>query len=253
MTPRVFLRFLLFVLSCLRPTWSFSVAALLPTKSSDLQVSALFANKVNKKNKSKKKPSTSGGFGGSSSSTNPKVREVTGFQGSGTKPLRMAANTFDKLRDDYGTESVSDVYVRSPKNDPTLFWFVGKVARCVKEDDLQGTAIPTPEEAAISQKRLILEYSKRELRPQNMGGPFAEGLELWLAPGDSELESVQNKVSFDKVEGSLTSLSDGFHVNDVGYNPEIYVGDEVQDGGLRVVRDDDGNPVKAVFEINEAV
>ena len=38
---------------------------------------------------------------------------------------------------------------------------------------------------------------------------------------------------------------------DVGYNPEIYVGDEVTDGGLRVKRDNDGNPVKDAFDINQ--
>jgi hypothetical protein len=147
---------------------------------------------------------------------------------------------------------VADVYVRSPLNDPSLFWFVGKVARCTVKDKLKGTCLPSEMEAVISQKRLILEYSKRELRPQNMAGPFEKGLELWLAPGNSEMDVVQNKVSLAKVEGSVSSLSDGFHVGDVGYNPEIYVGDEIQKGGLRVVRDENGHPVKPVFEINEA-
>jgi len=33
-------------------------------------------------------------------------------------------------------------------------------------------------QAALSQKRLIFEYSKRELRPQNLGGKYASALEL---------------------------------------------------------------------------
>jgi hypothetical protein len=54
--------------------------------------------------------------------------------------------------------------------------------------------VPTPQEAVTSQKRLILEYAKRELRPQNMGGPYYEkALELWLAPGNSEMDVVQTK------------------------------------------------------------
>eukprot|EP00547_Thalassionema_nitzschioides_P002655 CAMPEP_0194212358 /NCGR_PEP_ID=MMETSP0156-20130528/12144_1 /TAXON_ID=33649 /ORGANISM="Thalassionema nitzschioides, Strain L26-B" /LENGTH=251 /DNA_ID=CAMNT_0038940157 /DNA_START=9 /DNA_END=764 /DNA_ORIENTATION=+ len=208
------------------------------------------------KSKSKNSGGGGGGFSSGSSSSgakeknNGKVRSVSGYQGSGTKPLRVAANTFDELRKKYGVACCSDLYVRSPLNDKDLFWFVGKVARCSEEKDLTGSSIPTEQEAVISQKRLILEYAKRELRPQNMGGPFSEGLEIWLAPGDSEMDSVQNKISFTKVEGSVSSLSDGFQVSDVGYNPEIYVGEEIRDGGLRVVRDENGDPVKDTFEIN---
>jgi hypothetical protein len=151
--------------------------------------------------KPKKKPpqrSAGGGFGDSTSPADNKVRTVSGFTGSGTKPLRVTASTFDRLRKDFGVKACNDVYVKSPLNDPELFWFVGKVARCIDADKLQGSSIPTPEEAVLSQKRLILEYAKRELRPQNLGGPFSEGLELWLAPGDSELEAVQNKVWLDE-------------------------------------------------------
>ena len=43
-----------------------------------------------------------------------------------------------------------------------------------------------------------------------------------------------------------------FRVADVGFNPEIYVGDEVTKGGLRVTRDAQGRPTKPVFEINES-
>jgi hypothetical protein len=213
------------------------------------------------KPKSNKKKTTPASLGGTGFGTAPKasadvkVRAVSGFSGSGTKPLRQAANTFDELLKTQladGNSCVSDVYVRSPLNDKSLFWFVGKVARCTIVDNLKGTSLPTEHEAIISQKRLILEYAKRELRPQNMGGPFEKGLELWLAPGNSEMDVVQNKVSLVKVEGSLSSLAIGFHVGDVGYNPEIYVGDEIQKGGLRVVRDEEGRPIKPVFEVNEA-
>lgn len=44
---------------------------------------------------------------------------------------------------------------------------------------LTGTCYPTEEEAILSQKRLILEYAKNQLRPQNMGGPYSKKLELW--------------------------------------------------------------------------
>jgi len=213
--------------------------------------SALFA-------KSKPSKNAASGFGGVSTTTTKipdnKLRSMSGFQGAGTKPLRVAANTFDKLRQRYGIPACSDVYVRSRDNDPHTFWFVGKVARCTTTSDaLHGTSIPTPQEAVISQKRLILEYAKRELRPQNLGGTFSQSLDIWLAPGDSEMECVQNKIALEPVTGSAANLSPGFSVADVGYNPEIYLGDELSQGGLRLTRDIDGRPIKPVFDVKEAV
>eukprot|EP00542_Grammatophora_oceanica_P012974 CAMPEP_0194030566 /NCGR_PEP_ID=MMETSP0009_2-20130614/4001_1 /TAXON_ID=210454 /ORGANISM="Grammatophora oceanica, Strain CCMP 410" /LENGTH=249 /DNA_ID=CAMNT_0038670531 /DNA_START=18 /DNA_END=767 /DNA_ORIENTATION=+ len=219
--------------------------------SSEVFVTKLYAKKA------KRSSGTGGGGGGfgapKKASTKSKVRSVSGFTGSGTKPLRVAANTYDKLRTAYGKDACRDIYARSPANDPELFWFVGKVAWCNKEEDLEGASIPTPEEAVISQRRLILEYSKRQLRPTNLGGPFSEGLDVWLAPADSEMDVVQNKISLQKVKGSLKDLSEGFAVADVGYGPEIYVGEEISKGGLRVVRDENGDPVKGVFEVNESL
>jgi len=201
-----------------------------------------------------KQASGSGGFGSSSKSSitsSGKVRSVSGYTGSGTKPLRVAANTFDAIKKKYQKEATSDLYMRSPLNDEELFWFVGKIIRRIDLDDeeMKGASIPTEFEAVISQKRLIIEYAKNQLRPQNFGGPYAKNLEIWIAPGDSELDVVQNKISLKKVTGSTTDLSETFSVNDVGFNPEIYIGDERNDGGLRVKRDEHGEPIKAVFEI----
>mmetsp|Transcript_48506 Transcript_48506/g.56695 ORF Transcript_48506/g.56695 Transcript_48506/m.56695 type:complete len:258 (+) Transcript_48506:35-808(+) len=191
---------------------------------------------------------TGGGFGSVAPSRSSKARSVSGNAGSGAKPLRIAANTFDEISKKYGQPCVNDVYVRSPKNDKQLCWFVGKVAR--RLDETVGTSLPTVEEAILSQKRLILEYAK-QLRPQNLGGAFAKNLELWYGPGNSELEVVQNKVSLVGVKRATVDVSDSFSVADVGYNPEIYVGDEINGGGLRVKRDSEGNPLKPAFEINQ--
>ena len=139
-----------------------------------------------------------GGFGSSTNKnkSTKKLRKVGGYTGAGTKPLRVAANTFDKIYKQFGSDSINDVYVRSLKNDETQFWFVGKIAWQLElGKDTEGSSIPTPHEAVISQKRLILEYAK-SLRPQNLGGPFSNSLEVWIAPGDSELEVAQNKVRF---------------------------------------------------------
>jgi hypothetical protein len=220
-----------------------------------------FSLYVKKTSKSKGDSSGGGGagFGAPTSSKKTpslanqlqgKVRTVSGFSGSGTKPLRQAANTFDDIRKIHGKDACFDVYCKSPLDDPNRLWFVGKIA-------LVPNTGATPDQAVLSQKRIILEYAKRELRPQNLGLPkYAETLELWLAPGDSELECVQNKISLKKVEGSLTDLllldDKDFSLDHVGFNPEIYVGDEREQGGLRITRDANGNPMKPVFEVNQS-
>lgn len=234
----------------------------------------LHAKKPSKKSKSKSGggfgSNSSGGFGSAKkkSAAAPadpsKVRSVSGYTGSGTKVLAGAANNFDRIRKLFGRDATTDVYVRSPLNDESVFWFVGKVIRMIEKDTgsgttdddndddtmLAGAVHPTESEAILSQKRLILEYAKNQLRPQNMGGPYSKNLELWSAPGDSEMDVVQNKVTLVAVDGSSRDLREGFNVNDVGYNPEIYVGEEKEKGGLRVVRDGEGRPVKPVFEIS---
>ena len=123
-----------------------------------------------------------------------KVRTISkNSPGAGTKPLRTAANTFDKIYKQHGKPCAHDLYVRSPLNDASTFWFVGKIARQIDESQCSGTTVPTLQEAVLSHKRLILEYAQT-LRPQNLGGPFSKGLEVWTAPGNSELDVVQNKV-----------------------------------------------------------
>lgn len=199
--------------------------------------------------KKKSKSTNGGGFGSTitNNTNNKKARSISGkHTGAGTKALASAANTFDRIRKLYGKEGTTDVYVRSPKNDESVFWFVGKVVRMLdnesKNDDtmengmsaedndkeipqqqlLAGTVYPTISEAILSQKRLILEYAKCELRPQNMGLPqYAPHLELWMAPGDSEMDVARNHVTLVKIEGSSKDLREGFNVNDVGYNPEV--------------------------------
>lgn len=217
-----------------------------------------FSLRVKKAGKSKGATAGAGGSSGAGFGAPPskisnaknfqgKVRTISGFSGSGTKPLRQAANTFDAIREKHGTENCWDVYCKSPLDDPDRLWFVGKIA-------VVPNSAATPDQAVLAQKRIILEYAKRELRPQNLGLPkYADSLELWLAPGDSEMECVQNKVSLSKVKGSLADLSSDFSVSDVGYNPEIYVGDEREKGGLRITRDSNGDPINPIFEINASM
>ncbi len=221
------------------------------TDSSSTTITRLAAK--SKANASGASKSSGMGFGSStnkptskSQAMQGKVRSVSGFAGSGTKPLRQAANTFDAIREEHGVSACWDLYCKSPLDDPHRLWFIGKIA-------VRPQTSATPQQAVLAQKRIILEYAKRELRPQNLGLPkYADSLELWLAPGDSEMDCVQNKVSLEKVVGSLADLLPDFSVADVGYNPEIYVGDEREQGGLRITRDENGHPIKPVFEINQS-
>ena len=100
----------------------------------------------------------------------------------------------------------------------------------------------------MSQKRLILEYAKNQLRPQNMGEGIRAEPRALDAPRDLDMNVVQNKVDFARVAGLSRDLREGFHVKDVGFSLEIYMGDEKDE--LRVVRDGEGWPVKPVFNIN---
>lgn len=196
-----------------------------------------------------------------------KLRSISSTQGigAGSKPLRQAALAFDRIRKERGREACCDVYIRSPLNSPTTFWFVGKVAsesapihpKMEENDSSSPVVVNDPDHvfvaACLSQKRIIMEYSRLHLRPQNFGGRFASALELWLAPADSEMDVAQNKVTLTKVLGSASDLPESFSVATVGYNPEIYVGDEVKQGGLRVERDEEGQPSRPVFDVNQSV
>ena len=63
---------------------------------------------------------------------------------------------------------------------------------------------------------------------------------------------VQNKVVLQPAKGSASDLPDDFTIDNVGYNPEIYVGDDRTKGGLRVERSPEGRPVKPMFDVNQS-
>ena len=82
-----------------------SVASFVPAHPVERHFASLAVNA--KGNKAKRGGgggggSGSGGFGGGEKGKDkPKVRSVSGYTGSGTKPLRIAANTFDEIRKKY--------------------------------------------------------------------------------------------------------------------------------------------------------
>lgn len=219
---------------------------------------ALLAKKVKRKPSNTPASGSGGGFGKATDSAAASVISFSGHSGSGTKALRKVANQFDAIRKAHDvTIACRDVYVRSPLNSPTTFWFVGKIASVPsssndQDDDDDKEAVESPRwiQTALLLKRIILEYAKDQLRPQNLGGKYAAQLELWLAPGDSEMDTATNKVTLKPVKGSLTDTEITLQASDIGYNPEIYVGDERVKGGLRVERDENGVPTKASYDVN---
>ena len=139
---------------------------------------------------------------------------------------------FVDIRTAGGPEMTLDVYSRKPGDD--VFWFTGKVAR---------VSDVAPEQAVARQWSLIETHAAR-LRPIELY-PSRGKLELWTAPGDSELDVAYNRptVQFvqmkrpeEGVEG-LDAIKPGF----VGFQGEIYEGGEE---GFRTWRNDDGTPAK---------
>ena len=97
---------------------------------------------------------------------------------------------------------------------------------------------------------LLTEYSK-SLRPKDLSGPLAtnRNLEIWYAPGNSEMTVAQNKISLKKYSNEIKDDEDctsTYFEFDIGFEPEIYQNNEL---GFRCKRDSNGDPVAAEFEV----
>ncbi len=138
-------------------------------------------------------------------------------------------HNFSAIRQAGGPDMTNDVYVRAPGCD--TFWFVGKVAR------ISDISI---EKAVARQYGLIEEHASR-LRPLELY-PESGSLEIWVAPGDSEMDVAYNRPSVrfikmgraDAVEGT-----DSVRNVEVGFQGELYEGGEE---GFRTLRNEDGLP-----------
>lgn len=131
---------------------------------------------------------------------------------------------------------INDVYMRAigeTKKDKDIFWFVGKVAR-VSDVSL---------EVCVARQWALIEYHAANLRPLELSSKLGE-MELWIAPGDSELDIAYNRpdVVMQKMERELED-STGPKIRNimVGFEAEIYDQDE---DGFRTWRTDDGRPAK---------
>lgn len=129
-----------------------------------------------------------------------------------------------------GSELTHDIYARDPTTN--VCWFVGKIAR------ISDVSV---EKAVARQYPLIEEHSAR-LRPLELFDKKG-WMELWVAPGDSELDVAYNRphvvfVKMPRAHEMEGGVEDVRNV-EVGFQGEIYEGGEE---GFRTLRKQDGSP-----------
>jgi len=148
--------------------------------------------------------------------------------------IRRQQKYFEEIRMVGGSECVNDIYARDngapDKRLKQTFWFVGKVARCTGTVSLAG--------AVGRQWNLIEEHAAR-LRHVELGPSFKDmRFEIWAAPGDSEMQMAQNRLSasLQKMQRMEKSEWESIAIDEIGWDGELQDGDE----GFRVLRSDDG-------------
>ena len=147
---------------------------------------------------------------------------------------RQHENFLD-IRNVGGKQVCNDVYVRNPVED--TFWYVGKVAR-VSDVSL---------EDCIARQWSMIESHACNLRPIELY-PHRGGskLQVWTAPGDSELDVAYNRPNIQMKQHHPKALTSRDIRNScVGFQGEIY---QQGEQGFRTWRTDEGLPARP--EIN---
>lgn len=147
--------------------------------------------------------------------------------------INRQRENFESIKSVAGKDLTNDVYARDP--DTSTFWYVGKIAR-VSDVSL--------EKAMARQYPMIEEHSAR-LRPAELY-PKWGNLELWTAPGDSELDVAYCKpeIRFVQMYRDVSDASDVRNV-EIGWAGELY---ENNEEGFRTTRTDDGSAAKPEME-----
>ena len=136
---------------------------------------------------------------------------------------------FVAIRQAGGKELTNDVYIREPNSE--AFWFVGKVAR----------VSDVTVEQAISRQWSLIETHGSNLRPMELF-PKRGSLEIWCAPGDSEIQVAYNEPDLvftpmkREVEGA-----EGIKNALIGFQGEIY---DPGEEGFRTWRNKEGRAVR---------
>lgn len=135
---------------------------------------------------------------------------------------------FVAMRQAGGVDVTRDVYVREQQSQ--VFWFVGKVSY-VSTVSLQ---------QCVAKQWPLIEMHAANLRPIELF-PSRGSLEIWTAPGDSEMDVAYNRpdVVFQKMVKDVDF--GGVKNNLVGFQGEVY---ERGEEGFRTWRLEDGRPAK---------
>ena len=144
-------------------------------------------------------------------------------------------SNFCDIRDAGGVDVTNDVYVRDPGNE--IFWFAGKVARVSDVSLAQ----------CIARQYPLIEQHAANLRPLELA-PKKGSLEIWAAPGDSEMQVAYNQpdLIMEKIPRNVEGAS-AVNKNFIGFQGEIY---DSGDEGFRTWRTNDGKAAKP--EVNPA-
>jgi len=149
--------------------------------------------------------------------------------------VKRAHETFLGLRTIGNKEVCHDVYAKSPKPSVDEVWYVGKVAK------VSDVAL----EDCIARQWNLIETHATNLRPIELY-PHRGNLELWTAPGDTELEVAYNRpeLVLQKMTPFAVTAKE-LNSNRIGFQGEVY-----QEGeeGFRSWRNPDGSPARP--EIN---
>lgn len=145
---------------------------------------------------------------------------------------------FVAIRQAGGKELTNDVYIREPNNSD-VFWYVGKVAR-VSDVTVEQT---------VCRQWPIIEMHGASLRPIELF-PSRGSLEIWTAPGDSEMEVAYNNpdLVFTKMERSVNG-ADAIKNALIGFQGEMYQGGEE---GFRTWRNQDGRAARPPIKSPDA-
>jgi len=152
--------------------------------------------------------------------------------------MKRSHDTYAEIQkiDSDHRNAISDIYLRDPSTN--IFWFIGKTIRT------RGTGV-TVQDSVARQWNLLEEHGAR-LRPNELAKFLGkEELELWAAPGNSEIDVAyyRPEIMFTKIDRPTTDaykeLVKGVRTVEVGYEGEVYMEDEA---GFRTTRDDEGRP-----------
>jgi hypothetical protein len=138
-------------------------------------------------------------------------------------------NHFVAIRQAGGPTMTNDLYARDPDTD--VFWFCGKVARISDVSTAQ----------AVGRQFSLIEEHACRLRPLELF-PKRGSIELWVAPGDSEMDVAYNRPSIQLEKMKTSSEVDGADsVKNIliGFQGEVY---DTGEEGFRTCRTEDGLP-----------